>query len=42
MGSTAMTNGKISPFSLLVDGMMSNEDQVVLTTLSQLMATKMD
>ena len=43
MGSIAMINGKkISPFFLLVDGMMGKEAQVVLANLSQLMAVKTD
>ena len=32
----------VSPFFLSVDGMMGKEAQVVLTTLSRLMAAKMD
>ena len=40
VGSITPNKGKFSPFSLLVDGMMGKEAQVVLATLSQLMAAK--
>ena len=41
-GSTSKINGFFSPFIISVDGMMVNEAQVVLDTLSRLMDAKME
>ena len=42
MGGNAMSNGKISLFVLSVGAVLGKEAQVVLTTLSQIMAAKME